>query len=116
VRVTGRVVFGADAVPFSGATAIVSVEDTTYADARAIKLASWTTDDVSYPRDATGVEFEVDVQPDPPDNVRCTLRALIDVDRDGSAGQGDYVNVESVPAGRGTGAIDVRVKRIGAAA
>ena len=112
VRVTGRLLFGDDVMTFSGARATVSVEDTTYADARAVRLGSWTNDDVSYPRDADGVPFDIEVQPEPLANVRCSVRALIDVDRDGSVGRGDYVNVESILIGPERGSVDVPVRRV----
>ena len=112
MRVTGRLLLGDDAVPFAGAVATVIVEDTTYADAPAVPLASWRSNDVTYPRDRDGVPFDLDVQPDPADNVRCTLRALVDVDRDGSAGPGDYVSVESIRVTRRSGPVVLRVKRL----
>jgi len=112
VRVTGRLLLGDDAVPFTGAVATVTVEDTTYTDAPAATLASWTSNDVSYPRDRDGVPFDLEVQPEPADNARCTLRALVDVDRDGAAGPGDYVSVESIRVTRSGGPVTLRVKRV----
>jgi hypothetical protein len=32
--------------------------------------------------------------------------------RDGSAGRGDYISVESIPVPRGSGSVDVRVERL----
>lgn len=112
MRVSGRIVFGKDAVEFSGATAHVFLEDTTYADAPAVALGSWRRDPVAYPADAAGVPFDFVVEPDPPERGRYTLRVLVDVDRDGVVGQGDYVNIEAIPVRRPTGAIEAPVKRV----
>jgi len=112
VLVTGRILFQDDVVPFNGATAYVSVEDTTYAGARAERVGSWMRGDVAYPRDAAGIRFEITVDPEPPPQRRYTLRVLIDLDGDGSAGSGDYLNTEAVRVAR-QGPIDIRVKRVG---
>jgi len=112
--VIGRILFGDDASPFSGATAHVFVEDTTYVDAPSVTLGSWRREGVAYPADAPGVPFEIAVEPDPLEGRRCTLRVLVDLDGDGSVGRGDYLNIESIPVGRGGEAINVRVKRFAA--
>ena len=113
MRVTGRILFGDDTTAFSDATAYLFVEDTTYADAPAVVLASWRKAGVAYPAAAAGIPFEVDVDPDPSEGRRCTLRVLVDLDGDGSVSRGDYLNVESVQVRPGAGAVDVRVKRVG---
>ena len=111
MRVTGRLLFGNDAVPFSGGSAHVTLEDTTYADAPAVALGSWHRDGVSYPSDADALAFEIVVEPDPSQRGRRTLRAFVDADGDGALGPGDYLNVEAVPVTGDGGAFDVRIKR-----
>jgi hypothetical protein len=111
VVVRGRILFQDDAVPFSGATARVTVEDTTYADASAGRVNVWTLEGIAYPDDAAGVEFEIAFDPDP--RRRYSLRVLIDVDGDGVLGRGDYRNADALPVGRGVGPIEIRVRRVG---
>jgi hypothetical protein len=112
VRVTGRLLFGDDAVPFSGGSAQVTLEDTTYADARAVVLGSWQREGVSYPADADWLAFEIVVDSDPSQpGRRRTLRAFVDADGDHALGPGDYLNVEAVPVTSEGGAFDVRIKR-----
>lgn len=111
MRVTGRLLFGDDAVPFSGGSAHVTLEDTTYADAPAVALGSWHRDGISYPADADGLTFEIVVDVDQSQRRRRTLRALVDVDGDHALGPGDYLNVEAVPVTSDGGAFDVRIKR-----
>lgn len=114
MRVTGRILFADDAVPFSGGSARVDLDDTTYADVPARVLGGWRRDRVSYPADAAGIPFEIVVDPDPPAGRRYTLRALVDADADGALGPGDYLNVEAIPVPPGGGVVDVRVKRYSA--
>jgi hypothetical protein len=111
VRITGRILFADDAMPFSGGSARVDLDDTTYADAPARTLGHWRRDRISYPADAAGIPFEIVVDPDPPDGRRYSLRVLVDADADGLLGPGDYINVEAFPVPPGGGAVDVRVKR-----
>ena len=110
--ITGRILFQDDAVPFSRATVRVTVEDTTYADAPAEPIASWSSEDVSYPRDATGIRFDITLNQEPSPRRRYTLRALIDVDGDGRLGSGDYTNVAAVPL-TDERPLEIRVKRLG---
>lgn len=113
-RFAGRIVFGADAVPFERATVHVWLEDTTYADAPSRPLAQWTSRDVRYPKDGN-VPFDLFATERLMPDRRYTFRALVDVDDDGAIGVGDYVTVESIAIERdaGTTVHDVRVRRVG---
>src|SRR5438105_1273069 len=93
--VTGHIVFGNDAVAFDRASLRVKLEDSTYADAPATVLAEITRL-VRYAPAQSAIEFELltDAIRDP--SQRWTVRAVIDVDGDGTIGRGDYMNVVSV--------------------
>jgi hypothetical protein len=98
--IEGQVVFAAETAPFEGATLVVHLEDTTYADARAIAVASLIVPDVALRADASGgalaIPFELVIDSPPPSPHRLTLRVLVDLDGDRRLGRGDYVNAMSV--------------------
>lgn len=112
-QISGRLVFGADASPFVDASVEVVVEDTTSADAAAEPIARVVLPAISYDgARGEGVTFAVRRAP-PAQGRSHTLRVLIDVDRDGRLGLGDYHNAESVPLPSGSLAgLSVRVRRV----
>jgi len=112
VRVSGHIVFPRDAVPFANATVYVYVEDTTYADARADRVAAWTRRDVAYPRDAAGITFEFRIDAALPPHRRYSVRALVDVDGDGTVGPGDYLSTQAIPLRSGDQNVTVVVTRV----
>jgi uncharacterized lipoprotein YbaY len=111
--VTGRIVFGEDPPVFTGARVSIRLEDTTYADAPARPIAERVMEPVAYDGDATGIPFSLDV-PAATGPVRMTLQVLVDLDGDGKATRGDYINMVAVPVPPGTAAeeIEVPVRRI----
>jgi hypothetical protein len=111
VVVRGRILFQTDAQVFSGATAYVTLEDTTYADAPAEPVSSWRRDDVAYPRDAAGIPFAIKLETALSSQRRYGLRVLIDVDGDGRLSHGDYLNTAAAPVS-GEEPIEIRVQRL----
>jgi hypothetical protein len=112
-RIAGRIVFADDARPFRAASIEVILEDTTYADAPAVRLARTVLRDVAYDGARQGgIAFELERPPAPPASQQC-LRVWVDIDDDGRLGKGDYRNAErvAVPHGTTTGLV-VRMKRI----
>jgi hypothetical protein len=110
--VTGRIVFGEDAVSFTGARVFVRLEDTTCIDAPARAITEHVMESVAYNGGAAGIPFSIDVPP-AVGRARMTLQVLVDVDGDGKATPGDFINMVSVavpPAP--TIEIDVPVRRI----
>ena len=109
---TGRIVFGADAPVFTGARVSIRLEDTTYADAPARALAERVLESIAYDGGASGIPFSLDV-PAGTGRVRMTLQVLVDLDGDGTATRGDYINMVSVPVpSEGAEEIEVPVRRI----
>ncbi len=111
--VEGRIVFGEDSVPFEGASVEVTIEDTTYADAPAVRLARLVLRAVTHDGRAGGsIPFSLRRDASAPHR-RQSLRVVVDVDGDGRLGVGDYRNAESVPVPPGpvTGLV-VRMRRL----
>ena len=110
---TGRIVFGEDAPVFTGARVSIRLEDTTYADAPARAIAERVLESVAYDGGATGIPFSLDT-PAATERVRMTLQVLVDLDGDGKATPGDYINMVSVPVPPDAAAeeIEVPVRRI----
>ena len=110
---TGRIVFGGDAPVFTGARVSIRLEDTTYVDAPARAIAERVMEPVTYDGGATGIPFSLDV-PAGAGRARMTLQVLVDLDGDGKATQGDYINMVSVPVPPDTASqeIEVPVRRI----
>ena len=113
----GRVVFAGDAIPFSHANLLVSVQDTTYTDAPSRTVDSAVVADVSIARPSDVLGFTIDtdswlatVSP----GTYLTLRVIVDVDRDGRLGVGDYVNTAAVvvAAARQDEPVDIVVHRV----
>jgi hypothetical protein len=111
--VTGRIVFGDDAPTLTGVRVFIRLEDTTYADAPARAVAERMIEAVAYDGGASGIPFSLDV-PAVAGRVRLTLQVLVDVDGDGKATPGDYINMVSVPVSLDAAVeeIEVPVRRI----
>jgi len=111
--VTGRIVFGDDAPALTGVRVFIRLEDTTYADAPARAVAERVIESVAYDGGASGIPFSLDV-PAVAGRVRLTLQVLVDVDGDGQATPGDYINMVSVPVpiDAAVEEIEVPVRRI----
>jgi len=113
----GRVVFADDVVAFSHADLLVSVQDTTYADAPSRTLGSIVVADVSVAH--AGDTLAWAIQTDSwlaaaSPSTSLTLRVIVDVDRDGRLGVGDYVNTAAIPvaAARSDEPVDIVVRRV----
>ena len=92
----GLIVFDRDDVVLGAVSIHVSVEDTTHADAPATVVSRTTLRCPSYDgATQVGIPFSAP-SPTPVAGRRYTVRVHIDVDGDGRAGPGDYVNCESV--------------------
>lgn len=95
--VQGRIVFDEAAESFAGATLYVFLEDTSYADAGAVKVAEHVTKDVSYDASArNSLSFTLygDLQDQ---RAHYTVRVLVDLNGDGRISHGDFINVQSYP-------------------
>jgi uncharacterized lipoprotein YbaY len=113
--IQGRVVFDESAESFAGATLYVFLEDTTYADDSAEKIAEQVIENVAYDARAPN-DLPFTLYGEVPDQrARYTLRVLVDLDGDGRISQGDFINTQSYPVlTRGKPSdITVRVKRVG---
>ena len=91
------------------------IEDTTYADAPAIRVVERSMTDVSYDGDPDGIPFtlEWDAEPSRSPGRSCSVVAFVDLDGDGRPGRGDYVCYQAVPVPRPGTVARVRVQRIG---
>lgn len=112
-RVTGRIVYGSDARPFSGATIRVRLEDVSRADAPAEILTEQVIRDISYePADPTEVQFALRGRR-PDDRRHYSVRVHVDLNSDGDVEPGDYVSTESYPIACGRARdLTVRVRRV----
>ena len=90
----------------------VYVEDTSYADAPAVMLFSERLLGVSYAGEPGGIVFQLDYHSDRPANATHTLRVLVDLDRNGRPGRGDYVSYQAVQVPAGGAVAHVPVRRI----
>jgi uncharacterized lipoprotein YbaY len=115
VTVSGRIEFGPEGARLREATVHVWIEDTTYADVPAVRLAEQRMLDVFYNGEPDGIPFtlEWDDEGSRTPGHTYVVAAFVDVDRDGRPGQGDYVCHQAVPVPRPGTAARVRVKRIG---
>ncbi len=103
--VTGRIVIPAAVPPFRGATAYLSLEDVSYADAPATVLAEAAIPDVRHQPtaragEATVLAFTLRPAPgaaaiDPGNDY--AVRAWIDLDGDGRIGPGDPASDQRYP-------------------
>jgi hypothetical protein len=110
--VEGRIDFGPEAPCIDAADVYVYVEDTTYADAPAITVYRERLLGVSYAGDPGGIVFTLDYQAHRPANATHTLRVLVDLDRNGRPGRGDYVSYLAVHVPVGGAVAQVPVRRI----
>ena len=95
--IQGRVVFDERAESFAGATLYVFLEDTTYADDSAVKVAEQVTKDVAYDARARN-SLPFTLYGDVPDQrAQYTVRVLVDLNGDGKTSRGDFINVQSYP-------------------
>ena len=110
----GEIVFGAEAVAFSGATLYVTLEDVTYADDDAITIQELVITDVDHDsRAPSRLTFEMPCSvPNP--WAQYSVRVHIDVDRDGKISSGDYVNTQNYPVltSGNPSVVSVRVSRV----
>jgi hypothetical protein len=113
--VFGRIDFGAERPRLREAVVDVWIEDTTYADAPAVRVAERRMTDVSYDGDADGIPFtlEWDDERSPAAERGYSVVAFIDVDGDGRPGRGDYVCSQAVPMPRTGTVARLRLQRIG---
>ena len=111
---SGRIEFEPEWPRLRQATVHVWIEDTTYADAPARRVAERLLADVSYDGDARGIPFtlEWDDEPSLPASHSYSVAAFIDLDGDGRPGRGDYVCDRAASAPRRGGEARVHVRRI----
>jgi hypothetical protein len=109
--VEGRIEFVPEPVRFDAADVHVYVEDTTYADESALELFHLRMPGVSY-AGGEGIAFTLDYSPQQPAGRTRTLRVLVDLDRDGRPGPGDYVSYQAVRVPEEGAIARVRVRRI----
>jgi hypothetical protein len=112
--VSGRIDFGPEPPRLRQATVHVWIEDTTYADAPAVRMAEYRMREVSYDRDPGGIPFALewdDTSTRVPSHTY-SLAAFVDVDDDGQPGRGDYVCHQDVPVPPSGTVARVPVERI----
>ena len=111
---SGRIDFGPDPPRRIEPDVHVWIEDTTYADAPAVRVAERRLTGASYDGGADGLPFTIEWD-DRSRSARHSyaIAALIDVDGDGRAGPGDYVCPQAVPVPPPGAPARVRVQRIG---
>ena len=113
IGVTGEVVFDNSAPPFSGATAHIVLEETTYADAAAVAVSRLDLPEVSFQSGREPLAFaSPTVQLDL--SKRYEIRVHIDLDADGRIGPGDQITTETypVPVFGGRAHLRLRLRRI----
>ena len=112
--VRGHVVFDESVESFTGATLYVSVEDTTYADESAVKIAEQVIKDAAYDKQArNSFPFALNGTISN-ERAHYSVRVLVDLNGDGRVSRGDFVNVESYPVltwGH-SNEVTIRVKRV----
>lgn len=111
---SGRIEFGSAPPRLRAPVVQVWIEDTTYADAPAIRLAERRMTGADYDGDPDGIPFTIewDERQRSPGHTY-SIAALVDVDRDGRAGPGDYLCTEAVTVPPAGTPARVRVQRIG---
>lgn len=112
--IRGEVAFESGPADISGAAVHVRVEDVSRADAASISVAEWNLP--ALPRGTSTssvIPFEVTVQPLDA-RARYSLRAHVDVDRDGRTSPGDFITMEEFPVSRAAADFyRLRVRRVG---
>ena len=107
VVVTGAVLFGPDAVPFSDATAYISLLDVSRQDAPSSMITRRVIRNVKY---AAGeqIDFSLTGKIDDPRGMY-VVSAHIDVDGDGEVSVGDYITTGHFPVSTQGKTADMRV-------
>jgi uncharacterized lipoprotein YbaY len=94
--VSGEIVFGADAQPFSGATAFVRVDDVSLMDVPTTMISQQVIENVAYNPNSP-IPFAVFGLK--PSDDRARLQLSVHISMNGSEGieKGDYMTMESYP-------------------
>jgi uncharacterized lipoprotein YbaY len=111
--IRGELAFENGPGDIAGAAVHVRVEDVSRADDAAVTVAEWSNP--ALPRGTTTsivIPFEVPVESLDPRG-RYSLRAHVDVDRDGQTSIGDFITMEEFPLQRtGPDFYRLRVRRV----
>ena len=110
--VEGRIEFGLAPPCIDAADVYVDVEDTTYADAPAVKVFRERLTGMSYGGEPEGMVFRMHYIPQRRAGATHTLRVLVDLDRDGQPGRGAYVSYQAVRVPEAGAVAHIRVRRI----
>ena len=111
---SGRIDFGPDPPRLIEPDVHVWIEDTTYADAPAVRVAERRLTGASYDGGADGLPFTIEWDDRRRSPGRTyTIAAFVDVDRDGRPGPGDFVTTQAVRVPEPDVRVSVRVKRVG---
>ena len=110
--VEGRIEFASDRPHLESADVHVWIEDTTYADAPAIRVFHQRLPGLSYSGEPEGIPFRLDYNHVRRPARTYTIAVLIDLDGDGKPGRGDYVSVQAVSVPEEQQIAHVRVQRI----
>lgn len=114
MRIRGELAFEGGPADVAGAAVHVRVEDVSRVDAAAFTVGEWNIPALPHgTTTASVIPFEV-----PVDSLdargRYSLRAHVDVDRDGQTSLGDFVTMEEFPVSRkATDFYRLRVRRVG---
>ena len=111
---SGRIEFGRGLPDLRGATLHVWIEDTTYADAPAVRVSERQLIDVADERGQDAIPFALEWDDDRSRSPGHTysIAAFVDLDRDGRPGPGDYICYEAVPVPPPGNLARVRMQRI----
>jgi hypothetical protein len=113
--VSGRIEFGPERPRPGEADVHVWIEDTTYADAPAIRVAEQRLTHVFADTEPGDIPFTLEWDDErwrSPGHTY-SVAAFVDVDRDGRPGRGDYICYEAAPVPRPGTTARLRVQRIG---
>jgi uncharacterized lipoprotein YbaY len=99
VTISGRIEFGSEWPRPGEVTVYVWIEDTTYVDAPAVRVAEQNLPFVFDNSEPTGIPFTLDWDDE---QLRSpghsySLAAFVDVDHDGRPGRGDYICQQAIP-------------------
>jgi hypothetical protein len=111
--IEGRIELATEPAPFMAADVHIRVEDTTYLDVAAHVLFHHLMSGVSSADLAKGLSFTLDYAAQPPAGRTHTLSVLVDVDRDGRPGRGDYISHQAVRVPAAGAVAVIPVTRIG---
>jgi hypothetical protein len=95
--VKGKVMFEEEALPFTGATMYVHLENITAADIASEVVADYVERDIAFdPKNTRDLFFTIAGKaPDP--RASYAVRVHIDVDGDGEVSRGDFISMQSYP-------------------